>query len=256
MSGSAPLRFGLLTDSRDWRRVWSGTVGRMADALDGAGHSVEALPAVLPRATGLARLGSKLQRRATGIDMAPERTRWMAWLKARAVQGALAGAPTGLDALLAPVSSTILPYLRTRLPVIYVSDATLPLMATYYDRYAHFPARVLDRAVDLERRAVARADLAVYPTRWAADSARTDLGLDPARLLLAPFGPNMRDLPDAATVAAAIARRGDGPPRLLFCAVEWARKGGDILLEAMRLLVGRGVAPELTILGVRPPEST
>jgi glycosyltransferase involved in cell wall biosynthesis len=46
---------------------------------------------------------------------------------------------------------------------------------------------------------------------------------------------------------------GDVPLRLAFVGKKWERKGGDIALDALRWLRGRGIDARLTILGSRPP---
>ena len=47
--------------------------------------------------------------------------------------------------------------------------------------------------------------------------------------------------------------RAEGPFRLLFCGVQWKRKGGDIVLDAAERLIAAGIDIELTILGCTPP---
>ena len=244
--------FGLLTESEDPARAWSGTVGSIVDALRGIGHSVRLLDPVLPRITRAATLMEGAQRRMTEHGVAITRSAAMAWMKARAIERMLARHPE-VEVLLAPVASTLLPYLRTDLPVVYVSDATLPLLERYYARQVRLSDAAHARAVAMEGRAVRKASVAAYPTRWAAASARADFGIPEDRLLVAPFGPNLMTLPDRAT---ALAPRAPGPPRLLFCAVEWERKGGDLLLGAARLLEERGLAVEVSVMGVAPPAGT
>lgn len=244
------MRFALLTENSDYRRMWSGTVNQMVAALREAGHGVEALDLpVLTITSATTGLAARIQRNTTGLDFGLDRTAFMARLKARAIRKQLA-ALKGVDALLVPVGSTILPSLRVPLPIVYVSDATLPLMIGYYERFAHFSPRTQRRAIDLERRAMRQVDLAVFPTHWAAASARDDLQTPQDRILVAPFGPNMADVPSRGT---ALATRKPGPFRVLFCAVEWKRKGGDIVLEMARDLARRGRKAEVTILGIRPP---
>ena len=225
----------------------------MVAALQAAGQEVEPLDLpLLSMTSATTGWAARLQRYAIGFDIGIDRTAFMARLKARAIRKQLANLE-GIDALLVPVGSTILPSLRVALPILYVSDATLPLMIGYYKRYAHFSPRTQRRAIDLERRAMRQVDLAVFPTHWAADSARDDLSTPQDRILVAPFGPNMADIPPRA---AALAPRAPGSFRMLFCAVEWERKGGDIAVEMARVLARRGLDVHLTILGIRPPDGT
>ena len=246
------LRFGLLTESRDHRRLWSGTVNAIVEALRAQGVSIDVLPPVLPRATHLAKSFGRMQQMLGGPDPALVRTEWMARLKARTIHGLLA-TRDDIDALLAPAGSTMLPFVRPGIPIIYVSDATFPLMADYYERYARLTRGTRARAFALERRALRRVDLAVFPTKWAADSARRLAGIPAERIVIAPFGANIGEPPARDAI---LRPRAGGPLRLLFCAVEWERKGGDIAVEAAAWLAKHAVDAELTILGVTPPSGT
>ena len=222
----------------------------MVMSLRAGGHEVETIdiPALSTLAS-LTRTAARMQRRGVGQDLALDRTAILARIKARMIRRHLRDYD-GIDALLMPVGSTLLPFLKTDIPVIYVSDATLPLITDYYNRYAHFSSPTRRRAVALERAALRRVDLGVFPTRWAADSARDDLGLPQERILVAPFGPNISDPPARDDV---LRPREAGPTRLLFCAVEWERKGGPVVLDMMERLRGAGRDVELTIVGVVPP---
>jgi glycosyltransferase involved in cell wall biosynthesis len=177
------------------------------------------------------------------------RSQLIARLKAHALRRQVHREP--VDALFAPVGSTLIQELPRGIPVIYASDATLVLMRRYYARYAA-PDWIGDRTVELERKALHRADLLVYPTRWAADSAINDYGVDPARIIVQPFGANLSDPPSREE---ALALRRDGPLRLLFCGVEWERKGGNVALQAIEQLHNAGVPATLTVLGCTPPPS-
>ena len=244
------MRFSLLAEVLDYRRMWSGTVNHMVMALEADGHEVDSID--IPALSTLASITqamSKAQRRGLDRDIALDRTAILARIKARLIRQHLCDRD-GSDALLVPVGSTLLPFLKVDLPVVYVSDATLPLITDYYNRYAHFSPKTRRRAVALERAALKAVDLGVFPTWWAAASARDDLGLPEERILVAPFGPNISDPPARADVFGP---RRPGPTRLLFCAVEWERKGGPVVLNMMERLRNAGRDVELTIVGVAPP---
>ena len=103
---------------------------------------------------------------------------------------------------------------------------------------------------DLERRAIERADLLLYPTHWAADSAMRDYGADAGKVRVIPYGANLSEAPD--TVAP---REYDAATcRLLMVGVNWEIKGGAIAVETLRALQERGIPAELTIVGCTPPK--
>lgn len=247
----AQFRIALATELHpDHRYAWSGTIRFMAQALQDAGAELVRFDPIWQWPTRTLTLAGKIVRRLTGVDPMFDRNQLIARLKAQTLMRQLCRQP--VDALFTPVGSTLIPELPPGIPVIYASDATLVLMRQYYARYAA-PDWISDRTVALERKALHRADLLVYPTRWAADSAINHYGVDPARILIQPFGANLSSPPSREE--ATIPRR-DGPLRLLFCGVEWERKGGDVALQAVRHLHQAGIAATLTVLGCTPPSGS
>jgi glycosyltransferase involved in cell wall biosynthesis len=66
-----------------------------------------------------------------------------------------------------------------------------------------------------------------------------------------PFGLNLEAAPEPRLDVAAPAR--GEPLRLVFIGKDWARKGGEIALGALRWLRAQGADARLTVLGSRPP---
>ena len=108
-----------------------------------------------------------------------------------------------------------------------------------------------ENAERLERNTIARADLVLYPSEWAAESAVRDYGADPARVHVIPWGANLEEAPDRASVLGC---RKPGPCRLLFIGANWEEKGADIAIGTLAELRGRGVEAELVICGCTPPK--
>jgi glycosyltransferase involved in cell wall biosynthesis len=106
-----------------------------------------------------------------------------------------------------------------------------------------------------EKAALKKAALALYSSDWAARSAVDAYGIDPRKVAVVPFGPNLDTLPDAEQVTALVQGRDADVCRLLFIGVEWERKGGDIAIEAAQALNDAGVPTQLTVIGCRPPMS-
>ncbi len=104
---------------------------------------------------------------------------------------------------------------------------------------------------DLERRAIHHADLCIYSSQWAADSAIRDYGADPSRVMIAPFGANL-----PADMLAAADRSWSMPRKeltLLSVGVDWSRKGMDLAVQVVTILRQRGLEVFLDIAGVLPP---
>lgn len=221
----------------------------MGEALRSVGAQVDVLDPVMETRTLTLNAFGKGVRKMGLTDPMLNRSRAIARWKAWTLQKRLKG--NSYDALLAPVGSTLIAELSQDVPpIIYSSDATIPLMESYYNGYGKVHSWYNKRAKMIEKAALNRADLLVYPTWWAAYSAMDDYDIYPDRILVQPFGANISDPP---TREQALAPRKPGPLRLLFCGVEWERKGGDIALDAVRALIAAGTEVELTILGVEPP---
>lgn len=244
-----PPRIGFATELNPNRReAWSGTNRAMLAALEATSAGVRVLPPILEGTTVLLNRVGKVAKRFAGVNLMPNRHPRVAALKARVL--AREARAAGVDVLFAPASSALIAAMPPGLPIAYASDATLRLLIGYYPGYTGLPPAVERRAVALEAAAMRQADLLVYPSRWAARSAVEDYGIDPARVMVQPFGAN---LPDPPPRAEALAPRPPGPLRLLFCGVDWRRKGGPVALGAVRALRERGVPAELLILGCAPP---
>jgi len=246
----AGYRVAMLTsgDARD-PRLWSGTSLNMTRALErhlGAVSHLGPMPAWL-------RIAPKLPERirtALGARKGlPQNSGTVARIYGRIADRRLARLAPPADLVFSPAGSTLISWLRSDLPVVYSSDATVRLMFGYYPQFSALSEAAMRDADALERRAIARADLLLYPTRWAAASAVADYGADPARIRILPYGANLIDHPAPASGAPF----GGDVCRLLMVGVNWEIKGGRIAVEALAALRAQGVAAELTIVGCTPP---
>ncbi len=154
----------------------------------------------------------------------------------------------------APAASSAIAYIETDLPVIYLSDATIARMIGYYPEYSGLSRHSMTGGFEIERRAMERADVLVYPSMWAARSAETDFGVPPEKITLIPFGANLDEAPPRDTV---LGKTRGATCRLLFLAKNldrnWSRKGGDIALETLRSLLAMGIDAKLVFCGSAPP---
>jgi glycosyltransferase involved in cell wall biosynthesis len=169
---------------------------------------------------------------------------------ARAFRRALTRRP--VDLIFAPAAATEIAWLDTKIPIVYASDATFALLADHYPSFTNLLEISRREADRIERRAVHSAALVTYPSEWAARSAIEDYGVDPAKVVVAAYGPNLDVIPERKAV---LARR---PPtrtdcRLLLLGVSWTRKGGHVALEALEALELLGVTAELVVCGCVPP---
>jgi glycosyltransferase involved in cell wall biosynthesis len=209
------------------------------------GHSVRTRrPSIVRR--GLSRLTNRLRpRRASHASALLERSR----TAATRIEQELAGAR--VDVICAPAASQLVAFLETKLPVVYMSDTTWAQVRSYYPEHENLPRATADEKDALERRAILRADLLVYPSTWAAGSAERDYGADPKRIHIVPYGANIDVAPPATSLPHRDASR---ECRLLFIGNQWHRKGGDLALETLSALTKLGTNATLAIVSGNIPK--
>ncbi len=249
-SHSSPIRVAFLTreDPRD-RRAYSGVHFHMMRALESHGAQVLAIgPLASPR-LGTVRFFDHLLGKATGRHIDWLHSRWVARGFARRIERWLD--TIDCDALFAPVGSSMIAYLETDRPVVYVADATFALLEDSYPVFTRLLSSSSRQAHEIEQRAIDRSTRVVYASEWAADSARRDYQCDPAKIRIEPFGCNLERVPSRSIAEARDVR---APIRLLFIAAEWERKGGDTALDTLAALEASGVDAELRVIGVDPPK--
>jgi glycosyltransferase involved in cell wall biosynthesis len=154
------------------------------------------------------------------------------------------------DLVFAPEAATEIAFLRTGLPIVYLSDTTFALARDYYPLYRNLSASSVRQGDAVEAAAIGRAQALIYPTRWAARSAVEDYGAAPGKVHVVPLGANLEKAPARGEV---LGRGEHDRCELLFVGVDWERKGGRIALETLEVLEGMGVDAHLTVCGCRPP---
>jgi len=247
----SPIRVAFLTreDPRD-RRAYSGVHFHMMRALERHGARVHAIGPVPSPRLGTVRFFDHLLGKVTGRHIDWLHSRWVARGFARRIASWLE--TVDCDALFAPVGSSMIAYLETDRPIVYVADATFALLEGAYPVFSRLLPSSSRQAHEIEQRAIDRSARIVYASEWAAASARRDYQCDPEKIRVEPFGCNL-DIVPARSVAES--RTVGSPVRLLFIAAEWERKGGDVAIEVLDALETSGVDAELRVIGVRPPHS-
>ena len=153
------------------------------------------------------------------------------------------------DLIFANAASTEIAYLRTRLPIVYASDATFAAIIDYYPEFSGFCAASRAEGNHIERRTIRKAAAIVYASDWAARSATTTYGAPTAKVHVVPFGANLDGIPPRAEVL----QPSSNGCRLLLVGTDWQRKGADIACDTVRHLRAAGIDASLTICGRQPP---
>ncbi|MBN9662342.1 MAG: glycosyltransferase family 4 protein [Acidobacteria bacterium] len=245
------LKIGYLTanDPHD-RRSWSGTHYYMARALQQYCGDVVPLGPIAPNGEFLHKAVRKGLRLLFGQNYLYSHTSSFARQQAAIAERRLTLHPC--DIIFAPSAAGQLAYLKTSLPVVYVSDATFNQVLNYYPEFSNVLAVSRRGGEEIERAAISRADLLIYPSSWAAASARNFYGANAGKVHVVPFGANVDDLP---TIDMLFNRPASDVCRLLFVGVDWVKKGGELAYETCRVLNDRGIPASLTIVGCTPPKT-
>ena len=92
----------------------------------------------------------------------------------------------------------------------------------------------------------------VYSSKWAADYVLEHYEVGPDKVSVIPFGANLEEAPGRDEV---LPREVPATWRLLMLGVSWERKGGPIVLDALKRLLDLGHDVELVVCGCVPPVS-
>jgi glycosyltransferase involved in cell wall biosynthesis len=248
-SGSQAARriaFATIGDASEVR-FWSGTPFHMSKSLANEGHEVVHIgplnAPILPLYKTYSRLCRTFRRRGLSPFHAGPVVAQYAADAARKIRA------VSPDVVFAPAGSNFAWNVPEGVPLVYASDATFRLVENYHPNYRNLSRNAREIAERLERNTIARADLVLYPSEWAAESAVRDYGVDRARVHVIPWGANLEEAPDRTSV---LGRRKPGPCRLLFIGANWKEKGADIAVATLAELRGRGVDAELVICGCTP----
>jgi len=155
------------------------------------------------------------------------------------------------DIIFAPAASIEIANLKVDIPIVYLSDSTFSLFVGYKKYCSNLLDKSIKESNNIEKSAINKADLLIYASKWAADSAINDYGADKSKVFVVPFGANLDKIPDKNLV---LQRRKSEKCRLLFLAARWEYKGGDIAFDTLLELEKLGIDAELIICGAIPPE--
>lgn len=230
-------------------RFWSGTPFHMSKSLVREGYEVVHIGPLSAPSLPLYKTYSKVCRTFHRRSFSPFHADPV--VAEYAADAARRIRAVGPDIVFAPAGSTFAWSVPTEIPLVYASDATFRLVDNYHPHYRNLSPNAREVAERLERKTIARADMVLYPSEWAAESAIRDYGADRARVHVIPWGANLEETPDRASV---LGRRKPGPCRLLFIGANWQEKGADIAVGTLAELRGRGVEAELVICGCTPPK--
>lgn len=245
----AQVRVGFLSSHNYLdRNAWSGTIYRMHDALRST--DLQVINLGNPRKPSrLHQLTTRLLRKNSFPKIGSPRYIAENNKFAAIVQSQLS--KTYCDVILAPVASKEITFLKTNIPIIYLSDITFKLYNGYYPDNSD--NQELEWKAKQEFIAISKASKLVYPSEWAANSAIHDYQAAASKVEIIPFGANLDDPPSAEEVD--LNTKPTSPCRLLFIGKDWERKGGDVAFQTLISLQKMGIDTELTCIGSIPSDA-
>lgn len=244
-SGKTIIGYVCDTNPFEDRLTWSGLIYKIREAIELAGFQVIWIP--YNKSTSLVRFCEKIRwglykvlggkQILGGCHFLPET---YAFAKSIAKNDQF----NSCDYLFFPGGGQISLFLKTKKPIIYYTDATVNLMINYYWFNCH--PMSIKMACWLERKASQKAKLNIRASLWATNSVIKDCKCKPSKCVTLEFGANL-DSSDITPIAPYRV----GQLRVLFSGVEWARKGGDIAVDTIRLLREKGYDAILHVVGVK-----
>ena len=157
--------------------------------------------------------------------------------------------------IFAPAMTSVIGYLKTDIPIIYFNDATFEKMMDYYPGYGDLGEKAINDANEIEKRAMNKAELSIFTSLWALESAKNFYHIDEKKLKILHFGANIRENPSIDKVKKSWQEKEKNKKmKLLFVGKEWERKGGDIAYKITKKLNENGIDTKLTVCGCIPPK--
>jgi ribosomal protein S18 acetylase RimI-like enzyme len=232
------------------RAHWSGLGHAFMQALVDAGANVKPLGPLSTDRAMVGRLKGAFYRRALGKSYEYDRERIPCLGYARQAMAKLARGE--YDVVLSPGAIPV-SRLDCAQPIAIWADATFAGYVEHYGLADRLARETLCAGEATERAAYARASLLIFASQWAADSAAKTYGVDPAKILVVPFGANFLHPPDRDAAMRGVDARPNDRCELISIGVDWARKGMPRAVALARALNERGLPTRLTIIGARPP---
>lgn len=149
------------------------------------------------------------------------------------------------DVIFVPANSYSIAFLKTNIPIIYLSDATFHLMINYY--FFGLDDKSIYNGNIVEKNALVNANQIIYSSEWAKMDAINFYNINSKKINVFPFGSNLVCRFEKEHVL-------NKEVNLLFVGVDWKRKGADIAIECIDYLNKHSKRTyKLTIIGLRRP---
>lgn len=144
-------------------------------------------------------------------------------------------------------------FFQTDKPIVFTSDATFASLLRLYPALRNLSRESVRNGHLLFQRAIDKCALAIFPSEWAAESARQDYGAASRKVHVIPYGANIDHDQNRDDIIKLIESRSKNVCKLLFIGVDWERKRANTAVRIAVELNRRGLKTELYIAGCHSP---
>lgn len=232
------------------KSVWSGTPYSIYRSLQKHVGDVEILGPCIPgKQINAGRIKNKLSKLFSGKRYNYTHSLALAKAYGDFFDQRLAGKK--YDLIVAPSAAGVIAKIDTQIPIAYITDSTVEVSLNYHDNLSRLSENSVKESLEVERLSLENASLCLFSSEWAANSANNYFKIHPSKIKVLPFGANFEILPAANEI------RYDEIPEtwnLLFVAVYWESKGGEMAYNCLVELLKQGIKAKLTVCGCIPPD--
>lgn len=153
------------------------------------------------------------------------------------------------DFIFAPQTSELL-HIDIDKPKVFWVDATMDALLIQLNNRIRMNKRAIELGHYTDRMVYSKVDAAIFSSDWAAKSAIDVYGIDKSKVHVVPFGANLDSYLTYEEISNAIQNRSTNKFKIIFIAVNWEQKGGDIVVDTLNKLDHNKI--ELHVIGDRP----
>lgn len=135
--------------------------------------------------------------------------------------------------------------LKVPIPIVYIGDTTFTLFKKYLGVTNTYFSQLAD---NIEKKAISNADLIIYSSEWAKNSAINHYRANPNKIKVIEFGANL----PSEIIPKQISTQKTDCCNLLFIGKDWQNKGGEKVYKTYLSLKKLGILCSLTIIGCTP----
>lgn len=144
-------------------------------------------------------------------------------------------------------------FLKSEKPLVFWNDYTFAGYMEIYPPFANLCRATIEHGRLMEEQTLSNCNLAIYSSEWAAKTALDNYPVNPEKVKVIPFGPNLECDRNKQDIEKIIENKSSVTCKLLLVGVDWYAKGADKALAVAEELNRRGIKTELDLVGCKAP---